>query len=172
MEYKVIDGFSNYEVNDRGDVRNVKGWSLSPYTSSIGYRHIQIKDDGGVRRSWSIHRLVVTAFLGPIPAKMWVNHKNGIKGDNRLENLEVVTPSENHCHARDVLKRKWLRGSDAGPSKLTKEGEEAVVALSQLGWSQHRIAKAFTLSQVGVLKALRRLTSPLPTPDKADSLPV
>jgi len=46
-----------------------------------------------------VHRLVWIALVGPIPEGMVVNHRNGNKHDNRIENLEVVTYSENMRHA-------------------------------------------------------------------------
>ena len=71
-----------------------------------------------------IHRLVVSAFLGSIPAGMHVNHKNGIKDDNKLENLEIVTPSANALHAYKVLGRfkqtpPHVPGEQHGNAKFT-----------------------------------------------------
>ena len=51
------------------------------------------------KKTESVHRLVAMAFNGPIPAKLEVNHKNGVKHDNRPENLEYVTHRENMLHA-------------------------------------------------------------------------
>jgi hypothetical protein len=46
-----------------------------------------------------LHILVAHAFLGPRPAGLWINHKNGDKGDNRACNLEYTTPRDNLIHA-------------------------------------------------------------------------
>lgn len=50
-------------------------------------------------KHWMCHRLVWESVHGPIPEGMQVNHINGIKDDNRIANLEIVTPSENLRHA-------------------------------------------------------------------------
>ena len=63
-----------------------------------GYRVILLSF-GGKRHNRKVHRLVVEAFCGPIPAGMSVNHKDGRKGNNALDNLEVVTRKENIVHA-------------------------------------------------------------------------
>ena len=51
----------------------------------------------------TIHRLVLDAFVGEKLKGMQCNHKNGIKTDNKLENLEWVTPSQNRKHAYHLL---------------------------------------------------------------------
>lgn len=56
----------------------------------------------------TVHRMIWEAANGPIPAGMEINHINGIKSDNRLANLEMVTPSENCLHAfRTGLSRAY-----------------------------------------------------------------
>lgn len=69
-----------------------------------------------------VHRLVVSAFIGAIPKDMEVNHKNGVKDDNRVENLEIVTPKENVRHSIEVLGKKHLGtlGKTGSLSKLSK----------------------------------------------------
>ena len=52
------------------------------------------------------HRIIWVCFNGEIPLGKEINHKNGIKHDNRLENLEIVTRSENMIHAVNILKRE------------------------------------------------------------------
>jgi hypothetical protein len=67
-----------------------------------GYLRITLSKDG-VNKRISIHRLVAKTFIGNPQEKKAVNHKNGIKTDNRVENLEWVTHSENEIHSYRVL---------------------------------------------------------------------
>ena len=66
----------------------------------------------------AIHRALWEAFVGPIPGRMEINHKNLDRQDNRLENLEIVTHQENiaHAMARYNAERKHLsKGNRSGP---------------------------------------------------------
>ncbi|MCR4338868.1 MAG: NUMOD4 motif-containing HNH endonuclease, partial [Gemmatimonadaceae bacterium] len=89
-----------YEISDLGRVKRVavsrynSGGILSPcnhplngYTS-VHLRHLVRNDQP------KVHRLVLAAFVGPCPPGQQCNHKNGKRDDNRLANLEWVTPSE------------------------------------------------------------------------------
>jgi DNA-binding transcriptional regulator YiaG len=105
--WKPVLHFENdYEVSDHGkvrrsrDARGVKaGRFLKPMTSTSGYLVVVLYHDGRSKRE-AIHRLVAAAFIGPAPTpRHQVNHKNGIKSDNRLANLEWVTCQENNRHA-------------------------------------------------------------------------
>lgn len=58
------------------------------------------------RKTFSIHRLVAIAFIPNNENKKQINHKNGIRSDNNISNLEWCTGSENIRHAYDVLKRE------------------------------------------------------------------
>lgn len=69
----------------------------------MGYYRVLLYKDGS--KKWlTINKLVAEAFLSKEPHHEEINHKNGIKTDNRVENLEWVTHAENMAHARDVLK--------------------------------------------------------------------
>ena len=58
----------------------------------------------GKRMNGMSHRLVWRHFNGSIPEDLTINHKNGVKDDNRIENLELMTRSENARHAAQVLR--------------------------------------------------------------------
>lgn len=91
--FKKIEEFSNYSVSKLGNVRNDKtGRILKTYTKPSGYMQVQL---GRKTIPQYIHRLVAKAFIPNNDNKPQVNHKNGIKCDNKVENLEWVTASEN-----------------------------------------------------------------------------
>jgi hypothetical protein len=66
-----------------------------------GYKRIILRIDGH-KKNHFVHRLVAMTFLEKVEGKNFVNHINGIKTDNRLENLEWCTISENTKHAYDI----------------------------------------------------------------------
>lgn len=68
-----------------------------------GYMSVGI----GRKGTYLVHRLVCSAFLPEPPEKLGVNHKNGIKTDNRIENLEWATDHENRIHLVSVLKHRY-----------------------------------------------------------------
>lgn len=97
--YKTIEDYPNYEVSNLGNVRNRKtGLMLRPDKNNDGYLRVNLCKNGK-SKMFKIHRLVASAFIPNPEHKRTVNHINGIKIDNRLENLEWATHSENVKHA-------------------------------------------------------------------------
>lgn len=90
------------------------------------------------RLSCNVHRLVAAAFLGDCPSGHQVNHKDGNKTNNRLSNLEYVTPSENVRHARRLLGNWARRGSEHGIAKLTEAQIPVIRELIASGMLTHR----------------------------------
>ena len=68
------------------------------------------------------------AFIGLIPEGMEVNHKNGIKTDNSIDNLEIVTPSENTLHAVVLGLHVPPRGVITGNAKLNDSKVQMILA--------------------------------------------
>ncbi len=74
--------------------------------------YLRIRVMFGLKRTYTLaHRLVWRHFNGPIPPGLTINHKNGKKKDNRPENLELATYSEQIRHAIKVLGREYQRNS-------------------------------------------------------------
>ena len=98
---KTIVGFENYSVTEDGRVfSHIYNKFLKPFLreSTYEYFYVNLYKDGK-KSKHSIHRLVASAYIPNQHNKPQVNHINGKKLDNRLENLEWVTASENGIHA-------------------------------------------------------------------------
>lgn len=96
-EWRDIEGFPLYEVSNTGKVRR-KAQILRPGAIPSGHLTVGLCKGSGKPKSMYVHRLVALAFLGNPERKAVVNHKNGKPADNRLENLEWSTYSENIRH--------------------------------------------------------------------------
>jgi len=84
------------------------------------------------------HRAIALAFLGPPPeGKSEINHKNGVRDDNRLENLEWVSRSENQLHRYRVLKHN--RGEDRPLAKLREDDVRIIRASYRKGERGHTL---------------------------------
>lgn len=103
---KEINGFTGYYIDTNGKLftekkglRNKKGElrELKPSKKKTGYLYANIYWGKKLteRASLRIHRVVYETFIGPIPEGFFVDHINDIKDDNRLENLQLLTPKEN-----------------------------------------------------------------------------
>lgn len=146
--WKIIDGASGrrpythgYEVSDCGNIRRMSDGHVMQGDLSKGYRRIQLP---GIGRKM-IHRLVVEAFIGPITEGLECNHKNGIKTDNRAENLEIVTRRENNLHKFRVLKHRTQAGTAHGMAKLRDTDVIEIRRLRSEGMMLKDIAAKFNM---------------------------
>lgn len=100
------------------------------------------------RKTVKPHRIVAEVFLPNTENKRCVNHINGIKIDNRVDNLEWVTYSENTKHAVKIGLKTGKRGENSHLAKLTKEQIENIrIIYSNGNISQLKVAKLFNVSQ-------------------------
>lgn len=123
-----IKNFPDYYVTDRGDVYSVdynhtgRIKKMKTGIVSSGYVGVSLCHDKTIVPRL-VHRLVAEAFIPNINNKQQVNHKNGIKTDNRIENLEWSTSQENMRHAYRVLniaKPKGMSGKFGKDCALSK----------------------------------------------------
>ena len=105
-----IKDYPEYHVTDTGDIYSRKEYhnpngrikKLKPVKQKTGYLHIVLYKNG-IGKTFRVHRIVAQTFI-PNPLKLpEINHINGIKDDNRVENLEWCTSSENTIHSNKVL---------------------------------------------------------------------
>jgi hypothetical protein len=119
-EWRPVVGWEGlYEVSSWGNVNTVE--HRAPSRGGVGFKTVP-----GMRRKTQlnahgypvvclrrgklvklrvVHRMVVEAFIGPIPDGMNTNHLDGVRSNNRLQNLEICTASENHLHRCRVMGR-------------------------------------------------------------------
>ena len=104
-KFSEIAGYEGiYFVSSSGQVKR-NGKLLKPGLGTNGYLSVALCLNGKSRRR-TVHRLVAETFLCRESSKQEVNHRNGDRVDNRIENLEWITRSENIKHSYDVLGRK------------------------------------------------------------------
>lgn len=117
-KWKDIKGYEGlYQVSSFGRIKTISHWQTysngdrhfynervrTPGVGPTGYLSIRLGSKG---REAGVHRIVAEAFLTRVPGKNDVNHIDGNKSNNRVDNLEWVDRKENMQHCREVLKKK------------------------------------------------------------------
>lgn len=128
-----VKGFEDYyEVSNIGRVRSLNRYVVCDVRGNerleigkmlrlgkrAGYPQVSLTKHNE-RATVRVHRLVYTAFVGDIPDDKGINHKNCVKDDNRIENLECITQKENIRHASRNGLMSTQVGEKNGSSKLT-----------------------------------------------------
>lgn len=166
-EWRDVPGFEGlYQVSNTGKVRSYDrlvterngkvrlhaGRLLRPSPVAGGYPGLSFFV-AGQRMPTTVHRLVMAAFVGPCPSGQEVNHKDGDKTNNHLENLEYVTHTENQLHSIRVLGNPvphghMQLGEANAMSKLTEQQVKEIRVLYATGWTtQQRLGAHYGVSQ-------------------------
>lgn len=153
---------SEYSVSDLGNIRTERerrrrrrpfpaGSRIAIAPGKDGYLIVSLAPVGerAQRRCYGVARLVFTAFSGPIPVGKQINHINGVKTDNRLGNLEIVTPRENVRHSIEKLGRDY-RGMRSPNAKLTDAQVVAMRESAAAGSTFKALARRYNVDPVTV----------------------
>lgn len=161
--WAAIPGYEGiYEASTEGRIRRILSipncrrvpYTLKPQNGSNGYTICALSKDR-IQRSKSIHRLVMAAFHGP--SEREVNHLNGNKRDNRLANLEYVTPKQNCEHA---VKTGLMPSGERKirSAKLTAADVRKIRAARAVGLSAAELAACFRVHEQNIYQILARKT--------------
>jgi len=137
QEWKDVVGYEGvYQVSNLGEIRRILAYgsratrTLVPAMTKSGYLTVSLWHHNK-GRSLYVHRVVCEAFHGTQPG-YWCNHKDGIRTNNRSDNLEWLSPKQNEHHAIASL-GKSNAGERNGQAKLTAQQVRAMRFLHESG---------------------------------------
>lgn len=119
---------------------------LSIFKNALGYMACNLMENGKRKRKL-VHRLVASAFISNPDKLKTVNHKNGVKDDNRITNLEWMTAEDNLKHSHKSGFVKYSSGEKHYAALLSSEEVFKVKALLSRGMKGRDIAKVFGVSE-------------------------
>lgn len=159
--WKDIQGYEGlYQVSNLGNVRSLN-WRNLGYAKNLylkkqnkGYLQVELAKNG-IKKMFTVHRIVATHFVDGYAEGLVVNHINEDKKDNRAENLEWCTFSQNVHHSMNMHRNESNRYHQKGiPYKRTEKidqftangefvrtWESAIAIKSELGYSQWSITE-------------------------------
>ena len=139
MTWKTLNENNKYEVSDTGLVRRIDTKRNLNGCIASGYRSVKLTFDDSKQQRFYIHRLVAEHFIhNPDPKnKTTVNHKDGNKLNNNVENLEWVSPRENNLHYYQEIKQKIKE----------KKKFESPIPVIQYDLQHNKIAEFSSMSQ-------------------------
>lgn len=144
-----------YKASNSGLIFGVKRQRLvKPNLNRHGYYTLTLSKNNK-RNTRSVHRLVATAFLGK--SNLVINHKDGVKTNNNICNLEFITIAQNNRHAHEIglhddknkklsEKMKQMKSEDSNCSKLTEKQVIRIRELLKEGKTNISISKIYSVT--------------------------
>jgi hypothetical protein len=103
-EWRVVPNFSMYSCSKSGEIKNNnRNTLMKSVLDGEGYAIVNMKQDDTKHRSMRVHRIVALTWIPNPDNKLTVNHKNRIRNDNRLDNLEWATHSEQNTRENKYI---------------------------------------------------------------------
>lgn len=134
-----IKSLSRFRKGNNGARVPVKEIILKQAVNKLGYAVVSLSKNGK-RPQFRVHRLVAFAFLDNPRELPQINHIDGDKLNNKLSNLEWVTPKENTKHAKSIGARDYAFGENSHYAKLTEKDVERILRLVADGLSIAEVA--------------------------------
>jgi len=167
--WKDVVGYEGlYQVSNLGNVRSLsrlvdyghckafrEGRVLAKAIDKDGYELVGL-NKSSKSKLCKVHRLVAESFVRNTNQLSIVNHKDGVKNNNNINNLEWVNNSENIQHAYDSGLAKAHKGEKCGASKLTEEQVQTMRRLANQGVMHKDIAAQFSISKRGIHNIISR----------------
>lgn len=152
--WKQVLGYEGlYSVSSLGRLRkefksnNCRAGYITTGCKDKHYVRVSLRKNG-IRKNINIHVLVAEAFLGKRPHGLYVNHKDGNKRNNSINNLEYVTPRENILQS--VKAGTHPKGSRIAQAKLNEKDVIEVIKLLSSHHSCESISKKFCVSRTAI----------------------
>ena len=164
MNHRIIPKYPDYVATTGGKIFSCKfgkRLELKQRTHRGRYKYVTLTM-GGVQERFYVHRLVCAAWFGWPEARLYVNHKNGNKADNRPQNLEWVTPLENSNHAART---------GTAFRKLSDYHVECIRSQHALGVSKRRLAGIFNVSRTHIRRIITGQLRTTPDAEKGVDTP-
>ena len=166
--WRPVPGYEGiYDVSSKGRIRRIHSPNghhketlygiLEPVINRYGYHRITLSKNN-IRINYSVHRLVALAFIENPNNKPFINHIDGNKVNNTVENLEWCTSGENNRHAFATGLNRYhpeflpsLRGEDNPKSILTEKAvREIKELLKTKQYTQHEIGRMYGVSNYAI----------------------
>lgn len=163
-EWKVPISFTErYEASNLGRVRTRIGFTgnrsqviLRQFLTKSHLRVVITKTHGAKGMPVFVHQLVADAFIGPIPAGLIINHKDGVSTNNNPENLEYVTDRQNKDHA--IAMGLYAHGERSATAKLDGSKVREIRRRLLGGESRSNLAREFGVTHINIGYIARRET--------------